>query len=82
MDVFTKFLRLYHDQMELERVIFNFAAYQRFVLMSQVFPMLERLTAYYPNVRYLKPHSGQSFSLAGAAKSSRTIISCGACRLP
>ena len=65
MDVFTKFLRLYHDQMELERVIFNFAAYQRFVLMSQVFPMLERLTAYYPNVRYLKAHSGQSFSLAG-----------------
>ena len=51
--------------MELERVIFNFAAYQRFVLMSQVFPMLERLTAYYPNVRYLKAHSGQSFSLAG-----------------
>lgn len=65
MDVFTKFLRLYHDQMDLQRVIFNFAAYQRFALMAQVFPMLDRLTRYYPDVRYLKPHSGQTFNLGG-----------------
>lgn len=65
MDVFTKLLRLYHDQMDVERVIFNFAAYQRFELMPQVFPLLERLTACYPHARYLKAHSGQSFSLAG-----------------
>lgn len=35
MDVFTKLLRLYHDQMDVERVIFNFAAYQRFELMPR-----------------------------------------------
>ena len=65
MDVFSKFLRLYHDRISLERVIFNFPAFGDLELMPETFILLARLNEYFPDALYLKPHSGQRFSLAG-----------------
>lgn len=65
VDVFTKFLRLYHDQISLERVIFNFPDYDRLELMPEAFILLARLNAFFSDVLYLKAHAGQRFSLAG-----------------
>lgn len=65
LDVFSKFLRLYHDRIVLERVSFNFPAFGELELMPETFILLHRLNAYFPDALYLKPHSGQRFSLAG-----------------
>ena len=65
LDVFSKFLRLYHDRISLERVFFNFPDFDRMELMPETFILLARLNAYFPDALYLKPHGGQRFSLAG-----------------
>lgn len=65
MDFFAKLLRFYSDQLTVERVIFNFPANEHYVLMPQTHILLERLHAFCPDVKYLKAHTGQRFTLAG-----------------
>ena len=65
LDMFAKLLRLHHDAIDLQRIIFNFPAYQHYQLMPSAFVALQRMTEYYPNALYLKPHAGQEFTLAG-----------------
>lgn len=65
LDLFGKLLRFHHDKLEVERVIFNFPSRENYDNMLQAYVVLDRLKRYYPHVRYLKPHSGQSFLLAG-----------------
>jgi hypothetical protein len=65
MDLVGKLIRFHHDEIDLRRIIFNFPAFSQFAIMPSVYIMLDRLNRYYPNALYLKPHSGQEFSLAG-----------------
>ncbi len=65
-DVFCKLLRRYHDQLSIERIIFNFpadAAWGPLLLSAQL--LFERLYLYCPNAKYLKCHTGDSWNLAG-----------------
>lgn len=64
LDFFSKLLRLHHEDIELQRVMFNFPAPEFFKLMPQAYSAINRIKRYYPEVKYLKPHSGQSFYLA------------------
>lgn len=65
MDGFMKLLRLYHDEIALERVIFNFPGMWRFPWVNQRHILCRRIETYYPDAKYRKLHTGQSFTLAG-----------------
>lgn len=65
MDGFMKLLNRHHDQIELERVIFNFPAMWRFPWVNQRHILCHRIEAFFPDAKYLKIHTGQSFTLAG-----------------
>ena len=65
MDGFVKLLRLHHDEIALERVIFNFTGMWRFPWVNQRHILCHRISQYFPDAKYMKIHTGQSFSLAG-----------------
>ncbi len=64
-DMFCKLLRKYSEELDVERVIFNFPANSAWVMMPQMFMLKERLHKYCPNAKFLKCHTGQTFHLAG-----------------
>lgn len=65
LDMFSKLIRFHHDEMDLQRIIFNFPASEFYQLMPSAYATLERQLKYYPDALYLKPHAGQEFTLAG-----------------
>lgn len=64
-DFFAKLLRFHHDEMDVQRVIFNFPTMDRYTYPLALHQAIDRLIRYFPNVRYLKAHTGQQFSLGG-----------------
>ena len=66
MILFAKLLRLYHEDIELQRVMFNFPSTRYRCFEPQCYLTINRINQYYPNVKYLKPHAGQSFMLSSA----------------
>ena len=64
MILFGKLLRLYHEDIELQRVMFNFPSTQFRSIEPQCHLTINRINQYYPAVQYLKPHAGQSFMLS------------------
>ena len=62
MDVFIKLMRLLEGRMVLERVMFNFPSA---TLMHDQNPsellLKERIRRYFPDVLFLKPHTGMTF---------------------
>lgn len=63
MDVFAKLIRVYHNELQLERVLFNFPCQDHFRLMPETYILINRIRKYWPDVKYLKCHSGQKFTL-------------------
>ena len=61
------FISSFHNQINLESVIFNFPSYQ--VISEEydgnTFTLKEAITRYYPEVLYHKLHTGEEFSLGG-----------------
>lgn len=66
LDVFSKLIRVHHQDIILERCMFNFPRYQAFTKSQAESEDLvkERIREYYPSVIYVKPHTGQTFRLA------------------
>ena len=64
MAMFSKILRLYHEDIELERVMFNFPSTEFYMYAPDCYSTINRINKYYPEVKYLKPHAGQKFMLA------------------
>ena len=64
VDMFSKILRLYHDEIDLERVMFNFQSENIFQHHPEIYTMINRVRKYYPNVKYRKLHAGDEFTLA------------------
>ena len=64
MDLFSKLIRVYYEELSLERVIYNFPCREHFALMPETYIMIERINKYYPDAKYLKAHTGQKFMLA------------------
>lgn len=65
VELFSKLLRKFHDELDVERLIFNFPSSSHWIITPQVSILKERLYRYYPKASYLKCHTGQSFTLAG-----------------
>lgn len=66
MALFSKLLRLYHNDIELQRVMFNFPSTEYRFLEPECYHTINRINQYYPDAKYLKPHAGQSFLLSSA----------------
>ncbi len=63
---FNKFLRLYHDDITLERFMYNFPSYHEIgnsISTSASYTLYRRLETYAPNALILKPHTGETFTL-------------------
>lgn len=59
------FLRRYHDKVDLERVMFNFpASAVKPAETAYASQLRHTLRTYYPDVTYLKPHTGMHLDLA------------------
>ena len=65
MDMFSHLLRLYHDEIALERVMFNFCADESVMLCPETYLMINRINRYFPDVKFRKLHMGDVFTLAG-----------------
>ncbi|MBQ5712453.1 MAG: hypothetical protein IIV61_07575, partial [Oscillospiraceae bacterium] len=61
---FTRFVDRHHDQLELKNVMYNIDG-ERLGTARDLTPMLRMLRAYFPSVRYYKPHTGEHFDIAG-----------------
>lgn len=60
---FYKLLGHYHDEILLERVMFNYPSLSLVEHDGRVDMFRERLAQLYPDVRYLCPHTGMSFPM-------------------
>ncbi len=60
----TKLLKHHGEDIELERVMFNFPSYSMARGSETVFDMKDTVKELYPNVKLLKVHSGYKFTLA------------------
>lgn len=66
MVLFGKLLRVYHEQISLERVMFNFPSQQNFGMHERIAVVRNRITEFFPDVKFLRLSTGLSFSLADA----------------
>ena len=67
MTMASKILHKYHNEINLERVMFNFPSYQTksggySIYYAEWFKHI--ITTYHPNAKYMKLHTGQKFSIA------------------
>lgn len=65
IEMFGKLIRFYHQELNIERLIFNFTPPSFFIPIDPAYNIMERVLEYYPNIRYLKCHNGQTFELGG-----------------
>lgn len=65
IEMFSKLVRFYHDELDVERLVFNFTSPEVFMAMGPAYNLMERVQTYYSDVKYLKCHSGQTFELGG-----------------
>lgn len=63
----SPFLAKYHDVLNVETVLFNFPSFQTMSsgYDSGTFLMKQAFNTYYPNCKYVKLHTGQTFTLQG-----------------
>lgn len=61
---FYKLLGHYHNEIDLERVMFNYPSRSLIEHDERIDMYRDRLAAMYPNVKYLAPHTGMSFDMA------------------
>lgn len=66
MDFFVKLLRKFGGLIRLERVLFNFASNTVLGLNDYVQDMRRAVLHHSPDVLFLKPHTGQRFSVGNA----------------
>ena len=65
IDGCVKLLNRHHDQIALERLMFNFPLYSALGgYEPSAYYVREQMGKWYPGVRYLKLHTGQKFTLA------------------
>lgn len=65
-DFMSKIIRFHSDEIEIERAAFNFPNPQNTRHSESVAEFKKRLAETFPNVKYIKPHSGCKFSMANA----------------
>ncbi|GEM_PF-421728 len=65
MDMFAHLLRLHHDGIRLERMLFNYPDCSVYEWSAQGHLMINRVRKYYPDVKMRKLHIGDRFMLGG-----------------
>lgn len=65
-DFFSKMIRFHSGEIQLERVAFNFPNPSNVRHSPSVFIIRDRILQKYPDVKFLKLHSGQVFHVANA----------------
>ena len=65
-DFMAKLIRFHSDEMEIERIAFNFPNPKNTRHSISVSAMKQRLCGYYPDADYIKLHAGTQFSIANA----------------
>lgn len=65
MDVFSKLLREHRNEIEVERVIFNFPSATVIEFNACVARLKERIEEFAPAAKYMKIHSGQKITVCG-----------------
>ena len=65
IDGCPKLLRKYHDNIVIERLLYNFPHYDALGgYEPSIFHVKEQMSKWYPDVKFLKLHAGQKFDLA------------------
>ena len=61
------FLQTYHENLNVESMLYNFPSYQEMSsgYDSGTFLMKETFATYFPDMKYVKLHTGQSFDIQG-----------------
>ena len=59
-----RFIDKFHDAIDIKNVMYNFDD-ERLDTTRDVTPYLQMVKAYFPNVKYYKPHTGDQFTICG-----------------
>ena len=65
MDMFSHLLKLHHDEIRLERMLFNYPDASVYEWSAQGHLMVNRVRKYFPDVKMRKLHIGDRFMLGG-----------------
>ena len=65
MDMFSKLIKEHKDKIEVQRIVFNFPAHSVIEHNECVSRLKSRIKEYVPGAKYLKIHTGQSFTVCG-----------------
>lgn len=65
MDLFSKILHDYPDEIDVQRVIFNFPSANLIDMNECVSRLKQRLGEFAPDAQYMKIHTGQSINICG-----------------
>lgn len=61
---FYKLLGFYHNEILLERTMFNYPSHSLIEHAERIDMYRDRLAEFYPDAKYLAPHTGMSFNIA------------------
>ena len=64
-EMFAFLLKQHHEQLELERVLFNYPDPAETYIVPQLYHVINRIREYYPDVLFRKLHTGDRIRLAG-----------------
>jgi len=64
MDMLSRLMMSYHQELDIQRVLFSFPSSKSFKIAFQAYILMERIIQFYPEASYLKVQSGHSFQLA------------------
>lgn len=63
-DGIPRFFDLYHDEIDIKNVMYNIDS-ERLGTTRDMSAVLQMVSGYFPNVKYYKPHTGDTFNIAG-----------------
>ncbi len=61
---FPRFIELYHDQIEIQNVMYNIDD-ERLGTSRSMADIMRMVRVFFPKVKYYKPHTGERFDIAG-----------------
>ena len=59
-----RFFSKHHDKLDLKNIMYNIDI-ERTYTTRDVHQLMTRIASYYPDVKYYKPHTGETFNIAG-----------------
>lgn len=63
-DGIPRFFDQYHDQIDIKNVMYNIDD-ERLGTTRDMSPVMSMISGYFPNAKYYKPHTGETFNICG-----------------